>query len=143
MIPDAILSRIARLALVLLAAILFGVIYGLVSQDRIMLLLTLVLAIAGGAKILLLLRSVRKREFCTIEATILSLRRNHLRQCQVLSLSDDSGNETEICIKGKMALAVGSKYRLYLSEEDPVAGQLPESAGFLKPARVLLGYEKL
>ena len=143
MIPDAILSRIARLALVLLAAILFGVIYGLVSHDRIMLLLTSVLAITGGAMILLLFRSVRKREFCTIEATILSLRRNRLRQCQVLSLSDDSGNETEICIKGKTALAVGSKYRLYLSEEDPVAGQLPESAGFLKPARVLLGYEKL
>lgn len=143
MIPDAILSRIARLALVLLAAILFGVIYGLVSHDRIMLLLTSVLAITGGAKILLLFRSVRKREFCTIEATILSLRRNRLRQCQILSLADDSGNETEICIKGKTALAVGSKYRLYLSEEDPVAGQLPESAGFLKPARVLLGYEKL
>lgn len=143
MIPDAILSRIARLALVLLAAILFGVVYGLVSRDRIMLLLTLVLAIAGGAKILLLFRSVRKREFCTIEATILSLRRNHLRQCQVLSLSDDSGKETEICIKGKSALAVGSKYRLFLSEEDPIAGQLPELVGFLKPARILLGYEKL
>ena len=143
MIPDAILSRIARLALVLLAVIIFGVIYGLVSHDRIMLLLTLVLAIAGGMKIAILFHSVQKQEYCTVEATILSLRRNHLRQCQVLRMSDDAGNESEIFLKGRTALSVGSKYRLFLSREEPISMQIPVAAGLLKPTRTLLGYEKL
>ena len=143
MIPDAILSRIARLALILLASVILGVVYGLISHDRIMLLLTLVLAITGGIKLGALFCSVRKREYCTIEATVVSLRRNHLRKCQVLLLSDDSGNETEICVRGKVQLSAGSRYRLFLSPEDPISDQLPEGAGFLKPARILLGFEKI
>lgn len=141
MIPQVILTRIAKLALLLFAALVFGVIYSLVTHDRIMLLLTLVLAIAGGTKVLFLLRSVRKREYTTVEGTLISARRLPVRKCQVLTISDDGGRETEISIKGRVPLTAGKRYRLYLSQEDPISVQLQQTSRYLRAPRTLFGYE--
>lgn len=142
MIPQVILTRIAKLALLLFAALVFGVIYSLVTHDRIMLLLTLVLAIAGGTKVLFLLRSVRKREYTTVEGTLISARRLPGRKCQVLTISVDGGRETEmVSIKGRVPLAAGKRYRLYLSQEDPISVQLQQTSRYLRAPRTLFGYE--
>ena len=143
MIPQVILSRIAKLVLLLFAALVFGVIYSLVTHDRIMLLLTLVLAIAGGTKVLFLLRSVRKREYTTVEGTLISARRLPVRKCQILTISDGDGRETEICVKGHAPVMAGRRYRLYLSQEDPITEQLPQEVRRLGTARTLLGYEEV
>ena len=143
MIPEAIHKRIARMAVILLGAIIFGVIYALASHDRILLLLTLSLAVAGGLKTLFLVRAVQKREYVTMEGSLLSVRRNHIRKCQFLVIADDAGKETEISVKGRTALAVGKRYRLYLSPVNPLTGQIPQEAGFLGTGRTLLGYEEI
>lgn len=143
MIPEAILNRIVRMALLLLTVVVFGVIYSLVTHDRIMLLLTLVLAIAGGIKVLFLFRSVRKQEYSTVEGTLISARRLPVRKCQILTISDGDGRETEICVKGHAPVMAGRRYRLYLSQEDPITGQLPQEVRRLGTARTLLGYEEV
>ena len=141
MIPQVILTRIAKLVLLLFAALVFGVIYSLATHDRIMLLLTLVLAIAGGTKVLFLLHSVRKREYTTVEGTLISARRLPGRKCQVLTISVDGGRETEISIKGRVPLTAGKRYRLYLSQENPISVQLQQTSRYLRAPRTLFGYE--
>ncbi len=141
MIPDAILSRIAKLFLLLSAALVFGIIYGIATHDRILLLLSIALAIAGGVKITVLFLSARKKEYEIVEGTVTSLRRIPVRKCQVLKIANDAGAEAEILVKGRPALKAGKRYRLYLSCEEPITGNLPES-DFLRPARALLGFEE-
>lgn len=141
MIPDAILSRIAKLFLLLSAALVFGIIYGIATHDRILLLLSIALAIAGGVKITVLFLSARKKEYEIVEGTVTSLRRIPVRKCQVLKIANDAGAEAEILVKGRAALKAGKRYRLYLSCEEPITGNLPES-DFLRPARALLGFEE-
>jgi hypothetical protein len=141
MIPDAILSRIAKLFLLLSAALVFGIIYGIATHDRILLLLSIALAIAGGVKITVLFLSARKKEYEIVEGTVTSLRRIPVRKCQVLKITNDTGAEAEILVKGRAALKAGKRYRLYLSCEEPITGNLPES-DFLRPARALLGFEE-
>ena len=143
MIPEVILSRIAKLILLLFVALVFGVIYSLATHDRIMLLLTLVLAIAGGMKVLVLFRSVRKQEYSTVEGTLISARRLPVRKCQILTISDGDGRETEIRVKGHAPVMAGRRYRLYLSKEDPITQQLPQEVRRLGTARTLLGYEEI
>ena len=141
MIPDAILSRIAKLFLLLSAALVFGIIYGIATHDHILLLLSIALAVAGGIKIAVLFLSARKKEYEVIEGTVTSLRRIPLRKCQVLKIANDDGAEAEILVKGRAALKAGKRYRLYLSCEEPISGNLPES-DLLRPARALLGFEE-
>ena len=141
MIPEVILTRIAKLALLLFAALVFGLIYSLVTHDRIMLLLTLVLVIAGGTKVLFLLSSVRKREYTSVEGTLISARRLPVRKCQILTISDDDGRETEISVKGRIPLTAGKRYRLYLSQENPISVQLQQTSRYLRAPRILFGYE--
>ncbi len=141
MIPDAILSRIAKLFLLLSAALVFGIIYGIATHDRILLLLSIALAIAGGVKITVLFLSARKKEYEIVEGTVTSLRRIPVRKCQVLKIANDAGAESEILVKGRAALKAGKRYRLYLSCEEPITGNLPE-CDFLRPARALLGFEE-
>ena len=143
MIPDAILSRIAKLLLILAAVLIFGVIYGIATNDRILLLLSISLAAAGGIKIAVLFLSARKREYVTIEGTVASLKRFPLQKSQTIILSDDTGNETELRVKGRAKLMAGCRYRLFLTQEDPLIEQLTQGASFLKPARTLLGFEQL
>ena len=143
MIPEAILNRIVRMALLLLAVVVFGVIYSLLTHDRIMLLLTIVLAIAGGMKVFFLFRSVRKQEYSTVEGTLISAQRLLIRKCQVLTISDVGGRETEIRVKGHVPVMAGRRYRLYLSQEDPITEKLPQEVRRLGITRTLLGYEEV
>ena len=78
MIPDAILSRMAKLFLLLSAALVFGVIYGIATHDRILLLLSIALAVAGGIKIALLFLSAPK-SFCVLKCPYLIVRQGFPR----------------------------------------------------------------
>ena len=162
MIPDAILSRMAKLFLLLSAALVFGVIYGIATHDRILLLLSIALAVAGGIKIALLFLSARKKEYeivenylymekneecieiCNdllVEGTVTSIKRAPVRKCQILKIANDAGAEAEILVRGRASLKAGKRYRLYLSCEEPISENLPKS-DLLRPARALLGFEE-
>ena len=141
MIPDAILLRIARLFLILAAALVFGVIFGIATNDRILLLLSVTLAVAGGIKIALLFLSARKKEYEIVEGTVTSIRRATVRKCQILKIANDAGAEAEILVRGRASLKAGKRYRLYLSCEEPISENLPKS-DLLRPARALLGFEE-
>ena len=141
MIPDAILSRMAKLFLLLSAALVFGVIYGIATHDRILLLLSIALAVAGGIKIALLFLSARKKEYEIIEGTVTSIKRAPVRKCQILKIANDAGAEAEILVRGRASLKAGKRYRLYLSCEEPISENLPKS-DLLRPARALLGFEE-
>ena len=141
MIPEAILSRIVRLFLILTGAVLFGVIYGTVTGDRILLLLSLALAAAGGAKVWTLFHSVRKKDYDVAEGTVTSIKRIPVRKCHVLTLTDDAGETTEICIRGRAPFTLGKRYRFFLSREVLDSGNIPKSE-LLRPARALLGFEE-
>ena len=141
MIPDAILSRIVRLFLILAAALVFGVIFGIATNDRILLLLSVTLAVAGGIKIALLFLSARKKEYEIVEGTVHSLRRIPVRKCCALTVTNGDGVEMEIIVRGRASLTTGKHYRLYLSREEPKPENQPKSP-LLQPARVLLGFEE-
>ena len=96
MIPDAILLRIARLFLILAAALVFGVIFGIATDDKILLLLSIALAVTGGIKIGILFFSARKREYEIVEGTVNSLRRIPVRKCCALTVTNGDGVEMEI-----------------------------------------------
>lgn len=141
MIPDAILLRIARLFLILAAALVFGVIFGIATDDKILLLLSIALAVTGGIKIGTLFFSARKREYEIVEGTVNSLRRIPVRKCCALTVTNGDGVEMEIIVRGRASLTTGKHYRLYLSREEPILENLPKSP-LLQPARVLLGFEE-
>ncbi len=141
-IPTAILSRIVKLGLILLAALVLGIICGTAAKDRIMLLLTLALAVAGGIKLVTLYASIKKQEYDIADGVIRSAKRIPVRKCQTLILVNEEGSETSITLKGWSALPIGSNCRLYLSREIPADMRLLQ-AERLKPARILLGYEVL
>lgn len=143
MIPSSILLRITKLFIILLAVVVFGVIYGIVTDDRVLILLSLALAVAGALKIGSIFLSLRNKEYETVEGTVSSFKYIPLRRCQEIVLTDNSGIEREIRVKGRPHVNVGSSYRLFLSHENPIRSYIPQAAVFLTPPRVLLGFEEL
>ncbi len=141
-IPMPILMRYGKLGILLVVALLFGGIYGIIVHDKVILLLSVALAVCGGMKIALTLKAVKNDEFETVEGTLLSIKPSAVMRRESLLMSDADEAEHEILIAGKTRFAVGKSYRLYLSKDlsGDFGGSLPDQ---LRPARSLLGFEEI
>ena len=141
-IPKALRSRLMKLALMMLAVVMFGVIYGLIAHDRILLLLTAVLDVSGTIHLASMYRMILEKRYTVSEGTLLSAKVLHAQKRQILVLVDDEGHEMELILAGATHMKVGRQYRLYLSENTENGPDMPKT-GWLSPARTLLGVDIL
>lgn len=141
-IPHPIQRTLLKTILLGAAVLSFGAIWGIVSQDKVFLILSAAVGILGGAKVLSLYHTVKAGRYETLEGFVLSDRAVPLRNRHVLTLEGPDQEISKVILAGKAVFRPGAEYRLYLAGhngQDPTAA-LPE---YLQPVRSLLGYEEL
>ena len=141
-IPHPIQRTLLKTILLGAAVLSFGAIWGIVSQDKVFLILSAAVGILGGAKVISLYHTVKAGRYKTLQGLVLSDRAVPLRKRHVLTLEGPDQEISEVILAGKAVFRPGTEYRLYLAgnnEQDPTT-VLPE---YLQPVRSLLGYEEL
>lgn len=141
-IPHPIQRTLLKTILLGTAVLSFGTIWGIVSQDKVFLILSAAVGILSGAKVVSLYQTVKAGRYKTLEGLVLSDRAVPLRNRHVLTLERSGQEISKVILAGKAVFRPGAEYRLYLAGingQDPTA-ILPE---YLQPVRSLLGYEEL
>lgn len=138
-IPAPIKNHLLKLKIALVGFAAIGSLLGLVSRDKIILLLT-GLIVAGGAAKLWHLAGVAKRgEYEVISGVVLANQQLHHKHKLILACDD--GPEQVLILSGRPTFSTGVTVTLYLNRLDSGMGdvKLPEQ---LMPAQVVLGVEK-
>lgn len=141
-IPHPIQRTLLKTILLGASVLSFGAIWGIVSQDKVFLILSAAVGILGGVKVISLYQTAKACRYETLEGFILSDRTVPLRNRHVLTLEGPDQEIRKVNLAGKAVFRPGAEYRLYLAGhngQDPTAA-LPE---YLQPVRSLLGYEEL
>ena len=141
-VPVPIRNTIAKTILCISAIAVFGVIWSLVSHDRMLLLLSLTATAFGTLKVFPMISNARKGNYQVLECTILSDKKSALLNRHSITISLQDKTELTLAIGGRMPLRSGKQYRLYLAgqNEDAQMTSIPE---YLRPARILMGFEPL
>ena len=141
-IPNPIRITIIKTIVLIGGISVFGIIWGIISHDAAMLILSLLLAISGTLRVIPLIRYAKVCRFQTLVCTVISDRKSRLLNRHHLTYLTDDKEEKTVTINGRIVLKAGNRYRLYLSgaEEETATSSMPD---FLKPGRTLIGCEIL
>ena len=117
-------------------------IWGIVSHDMAMLILSILLAVSGALRIIPMIRYAKGSHFQVLECTVISDKKSKLLNRHQLTYFTEDREEKTVTINGRILLKAGNHYRLYLSgsEEEKTISSVPD---FLKPGRTMVGYELL
>jgi hypothetical protein len=141
-IPAPIRHQLAAYIVILVSIIVLGTVWGIAAKDRIILLLSIGLAVAGAFRILDIYRLVCRSEYEELAGTVISDAKVPARRRHRIAFLTDAGEEKHITLNGRASFQAGSRWLLFISKCDP----LFENAGFpesLKPSRTLLGRKSL
>ena len=141
-IPGPISRKLWALGGCIGALILFGSIWGIVTSDKTILMLSFALLVAGILKVITLYQVAVAGDFEVYEGTISLNRQIPLRKRHELQLVTAGGETIQLILSGRNGLNIGIEYRLYVQNgaNDSYSLSLPAS---LRPARTLLGYEQI
>lgn len=141
-IPRPIQRTLLKTILLGAAVLSFGAIWGIVSQDKVFLILSAAVGILGGAKVISLFQTVKAGRYETLEGFVLSDRAVPLRNRHVLILEGENLVTYKLILAGKMSLRPGRVYRIYVarSESKKVNVILPDC---LEEPVPLLGCEEI
>ena len=136
--PQPIMNRIMTLVICSICFAVLGTIWGIAISDRITLLLSIAVLIAGGLKAFTLYRSVAASDYEICEGTVLSITNTPLRKRQEIVVQAE--DQAKFILEGKHRFMIGKSYRLYLKKQELSFehSNIPQA---LIPARVVLGYE--
>lgn len=141
-IPQAIHETFWKHLLLSAAIVGFGIIWSVIAGDRILSLLTGIIALLSAVRLMGLFRSMKNGHFTQIEGVVLSDKKDALRHCHILTMQLQDGSEICERIAGGKLLKPSNRYRVYLlgaaQEIDRVS--LPNNKA---PTRILLGAELL
>lgn len=137
-IPQPIMNRIMTLVICSICFAALGTIWGIAISDRVTLLLSIAVLIAGGLKALTLYRSVAASDYEIFEGAVLSCASIPLRKRQEIVVQAEE--QLKLILEGKHRFLIGKSYRIYLKKQEMAFenSNIPEA---LIPARVVLGYE--
>lgn len=140
-IPGPIKRKVILLALFIFLISAFGVIWSLASHDRIGVLLSLAVLLAGLVKAFSLFRGAQAGNYEIHEGCVISDKRIPVRRRHevLLQVEDDV---LRFVFEGQPALTPGTAYRIYVQKDVAQADELhiPDA---LRPARILLGFDAL
>ncbi len=141
-IPGPIRLTILKTSITIGIISVFGTIWGIVSHDMAMLILSILLAVSGALRIIPMIRYAKGSHFQMLECTVISDKKSKLLNRHQLTYFTEDREEKTVTINGRILLKAGNHYRLYLSgsEEENTLSSIPE---FLKPGRTMVGYELL
>ena len=137
-IPQPIMNRIMTLMILSVCFAALGTIWGIAISDRVTLLLSIAVLVAGGLKAFSLYRSVSASDYETCEGTVLSIANIPLRKRQEIVVQAE--DQVKFILEGKHRFMIGKTYRIYLKKQELSLENtnIPQA---LIPARILLGYE--
>lgn len=138
-IPAPIKEHLLQLRIALFAFLAIGLLFGIVSKDKVILMLTGLIAVYGAAKLKHMRTLAEHGEFDVASGVVLSDQRLH-RKHKLVLLSDD-GAEIVLLLSGRPSYSAGSSIKLYLTKLDNGMRDLslPEQ---LKPTQNVLGIKK-
>lgn len=141
-LPVPIQHTLIKMILLGAAILAFGIIWGIASRDRVLLLLSGLVGALYAVKTYSLYRTAAASEYEVVEGMVLSDRAVPLRGRHQVILEDGEQTVHKIMLTGRSTLRPGQAYRLYISgrEEEALQQILPDQ---LCPARSMLGYERL
>ena len=137
-IPQPITNRILTLVICSVCFAVLGTVWSIAISDRITLLLSLAVLLAGSLKTFTLYRSVTASNYDVCEGVILSSLSVPLRKRQEIIVQGE--DQEKFILEGKHRFVVGKTYRIYLKKQD-LSFENTSIPQALVPARVLLGYE--
>lgn len=137
-IPQPITNRILTLVICSVSFAALGTVWSIAISDRITLLLSLTVLVAGGLKAFTLYRSVSEANYDICEGIIISSTNIPLRKRQEIIIQGEE--QEKMIIEGKHRFAIGKHYRIYLKKQD-LSFENTSIPQALIPARVILGYE--
>lgn len=140
--PGSIQNTYWKYVLLYAAITAFGLIWGLLTKDSILLLLSASIAALGAVRTMRLYKIISNRKYRMIKGTVISDMKHALRGSHRLTLQMEDGSQISETIAGKKLFKPMEKCQIYLycSAQPDMICTLPEP---LRPAQMLLGYELL
>lgn len=135
-IPDPIRNHLLKYAAALIVFGGVGIIIGIACSDRVIILLTILILVAGFARLNSLLCLARKGDYEEVSGTVLSdipMHRKHKLVMKTLK-----GEEKSFILSGRPNFSTGSECTIYISLEDREVSSM-DLPQFLTPPRTILG----
>ena len=139
-LPAAIMQKACKMIVCSAVITVVGLIWGITSQDAIVVELTIAIAVASVLKGWGLYRTAKAQNYEEVDGIVRDLRLNKLRKRTELLFEDQDGDVQRLILEGLHRLQAGASYRLYLQKVTVDLSVVPEA---LLPSRTLLGYEVL
>lgn len=111
--PLPLLRKWLLSCLIGLACLLVGIIMYVVSQDSILLTISILLAVLTCVRCTLLYRQIGNEAYEIIEGVCIKIKKAPLRKQRSLCLLTDSGAEHTVTLEQQMPLRIGNRYRLF------------------------------
>lgn len=140
--PAPVKNTFRKYVLLYTAITVFGLIWGLLTKDSVLLLLSASIAALGAGRTMHLYKIISNRKYRMLEGIVISDTKHAMRRSHDLTLQLEDGTQIYETIAGKQLFKPMQEYQIYLycSVQPDIARTLPKA---LRPAQILLGYELL
>lgn len=134
--PKPLFSKLIAQAAIGFFCVLFGCIYGIQTNDKIFLILSLLIGICCILRTVSLYRIIRSKAYQVFEGTCTKREPAFLKQTQQILLTDYNQQEYRFSFDKSVKLLQGHHYRLYF-------WCAPHGKDTIQSSQDLLGYEEL
>lgn len=119
--PKPLFTKLVAICAIGFLCLLFGGIYGLSTNDRILCMLSILVALCSFIRFFLLYRQIRSKSYCTLTGTCTKhIPPSLLGKTQKITITTQEGIEYEFSLEKQVKLLMGHHYKLYF--KPPILG---------------------
>ena len=119
--PKPLFSKLVAICAIGFLCLFFGGIYGLSTNDRILCMLSILVALCSFIRFFLLYRQIHSKSYRTLTGTCIKrVPPSLLGNTQKITITTQEGKEYEFTLEKQVKLLTGHHYRLYF--KPPISG---------------------
>lgn len=117
-IPAPLFRKMLFTGLIGAGCMLFGIVYYFLRQDRILLILSLLVLLGSLGQVLSFYRIAKNKKYDLVEGTCVGVTQKIIGRFQTVRMMDDDGVETTLRLSKNCILKIGAKYRFYFMQRE-------------------------
>ena len=131
--PKPLFAKLVAVAAIGFLCLLGGSVYGLSTEDRILLMLSILIGACSLIRFLLLLRDIRSGSYYVLFGTCVKSEPSLFKKSQQITFKSDEGKEYHFTFEKSIKLLEGHHYKLYFrknsSSTETIDASMPDLLG--------------
>ena len=132
--PKPLFSKLVAVAAIGFLCLLGGSVYGLSTEDHILLMLSILIGACSLIRFLLLLRDIRSESYNVLSGICVKREPSLFKKSQQITFKSDEGKEYHFTFEKSIKLLEGHRYKLYFRKKsnstEAIDSPMPDLLGF-------------